>query len=312
MPKQIDLTIDGEDGLFNVAKALASEARIQIMKLLNSSSYNVNEIAEKLNIPTSTAALNVKILEEAGLIITELQPGVRGSMKLCSRKYDVITIGLVNPESASLTNSFYMGMPIGCFVDCKIEPTCGIVGEKGYIDVDDNPRGFYNADRGNAQLIWFYKGYLEYRFSNSILRHGKANLLEISAELCSEAPNYRNNWPSDIAMWINGIEIGTWTSPGDLGGRRGKLNPSWWQDNNTQYGLLKTWRVDATGSYIDEAFASNVTLPMLELDKNDYISVRIGIKDDAKHIGGVNIFGEKFGDHAQNIVMRLDYTNNFD
>lgn len=44
---------------------------------------------------------------------------------------------------------------------------------------------------------------------------------------------------------------------------------------------------------------------------NDYISARIGIKDSAKNIGGINIFGEKFGDHPQDVVMRIDYVNNF-
>lgn len=29
--------------------------------------------------PVSTTALNIKILEEAGLVMTELQPGIRGS-----------------------------------------------------------------------------------------------------------------------------------------------------------------------------------------------------------------------------------------
>jgi predicted transcriptional regulator len=36
--------------------------------------------------------------------------------------------------------------------------------------------------------------------------------------------------------------------------------------------------------------------------------MRIGIKDTAKNIGGLNLFGEKFGDHPQNIQMRLDYS----
>ncbi|MGE5614256.1 MAG: ArsR/SmtB family transcription factor [Bacillota bacterium] len=309
--KQLVLCIDKKDEFYNITKALASEVRIDILKLLNSGSLNVNEIAERLNIPASTAAVNVKVLEDAGLILTELQPGVRGSMKLCSRRVDKIDIELTSQYNTGNINTFYTNMPIGNYVDCKIFPTCGITSEKGYIDVEDNPKGFYNPERTSAQLIWFYKGYIEYRFPNSVLQHGKATLLEISLELCSEAPNYRNNWPSDITMWINGVEVGTWTSPGDFGGRRGKLNPLWWPDGSTQYGLLKTWRVVESGSYIDEMKISDVKLSSLALEKGDYISVRIGIKDDAKNVGGINIFGEKFGDHPQNIVMRIDYNGNF-
>ena len=311
MNKHIMLNIGNKDELYNITKALGSEVRIEILRLLNSGSLNVNEIAEKLDIPTSTAAVNVKVLEDAGLIFTELQPGVRGSMKLCSKKIDEINIELTTKSNFSKINSFYTSMPIGNFVDCKVIPTCGITSEKGYIHTEDDPRGFYNPERISAQLIWFCKGYVEYRFPNSILQYGKPMFIEVSLELCSEAPNYRDNWLSDITMWINDVEVGTWTSPGDFGGRRGKLNPQWWPDTSTQYGLLKTWRVTETGSYVDEMKVSDMNLSYLELEKRDYVSIRIGIKDDAKNSGGMNIFGEKFGDHPQDIVMRIDYYTNF-
>jgi len=311
LPKEMVYGINDERYLFAVAKALASESRIEILKLLNTGSFNINEIAEKLNTPVSTTALNIKVLEEAGLIRTELQPGVRGSMKLCSRKIDVIHMNLSSPENTSLDNHFYINMPIGNYVDCHVEPTCGIVSDKSFIDTDDNPRGFYNTQRTEAQLIWFAKGYVEYRFPNGILLHANPLSVEVSLELCSEAPNYRNNWPSDITMWINGIAVGTWTSPGDLGGRRGRLNPPWWSDASTQYGLLKTWKVNSSGSYIDEMYVSPVTITQLKLKEKDYITVRIGIAEDAKNVGGVTIFGEKFGDYQQNIVMRIDYEANF-
>lgn len=305
MSKEIELSIERSDELYSVAKALASEVRIEILKLLNFYSLNVNEIAEHLNIPPSTAALNIRILEEVGLIHTELQPGARGSMKVCSRQRDAITI-LLKPIADSHYKSFYINMPIGNFVDCRINPTCGLISDRGYIDVEDDPRGFYNPNRVNAQLIWFQKGYLEYRFPNSILQEVKPKLLEISLELCSEAPNYNNNWPSDITMWINGFDCGTWTSPGDFGGRKGKLNPPWWSARSTQFGMLKTWKVNKEGTFIDKNKCADVNIEELQLEKNDFVTVRIGIKEDALNIGGINIFGEKFGDYPQHIVMRID------
>jgi predicted transcriptional regulator len=308
MGKNVELDLERTEELYNVAKALASEVRLEILKLLNFNSFNVNEIAEKLNIPTSTAALHVKVLEDAGLIHTELQPGVRGSMKVCSRKSDNINIQLDTLKLHSEDNSFYMNMPIGNFVDCLVYPTCGLVNENGFIDSEDKPRLFYNPRRVTAQLLWFHKGYVEYRFPNNILQVGKEKLIEVSLELCSEAPNYRNNWPSDITMWINGVDVGSWTSPGDFGGRRGRLNPTWWSEACTQYGLLKTWRVTKDGTFIDENKISDTKIAALNLSKGDYITVRIGIKEDAKNLGGVNIFGEKFGDYEQNIVMRIDYS----
>lgn len=47
-------------------------------------------------------------------------------------------------------------------------------------------------------------------------------------EICSEAPNHKDDWPSDITVWINNHEVGTWTSPSDFGGERGVLTPAWW------------------------------------------------------------------------------------
>ena len=47
--------------------------------------------------------------------------------------------------------------------------------------------------------------------------------LDLSAEICSEVAGFDNRWASDITVWINDVEIGTWTSPGDFGGERGRL-----------------------------------------------------------------------------------------
>jgi predicted transcriptional regulator len=306
MSKEIELNLEKSDELYVIAKALASEVRIETIKLLNFNCLNVNEISEHLNIPASTAALNVKVLEEAGLIHTELQPGARGSMKVCSRKRDLIKIVLRSSKPLH-NNSYDSFMPIGNYVDCKAYPTCGIVTDKGYLGIEDDPRSFYDPLRVNAQLIWFHKGYLEYRFPNTVLQNETAKSIEVSLELCSEAPNYHNDWPSDITVWINGIDCGTWTSPADFGGRRGKLNPAWWSDGSTQFGMLKSWKVTADGSYIDEKKTMKVSIKDLGLGKNDYISIRIGIKDDAKNIGGINIFGDKFGDYPQHILMKIDY-----
>jgi predicted transcriptional regulator len=48
-----------------------------------------------------------------------------------------------------------------------------------------------------------------------------ADSLHLSLEICSEAPLHHENWPSDITVWLNGVEIGAWTSPGDFGDVRG-------------------------------------------------------------------------------------------
>ena len=302
MNKTIQLDLDDKEQLALLARALSAEVRIEILRLLCRTDLNINEIAERLNLPQSSAAAHVKVLEEAGLIKTSLKPAVRGSMKVCSRLLSAFQVDLISrmEEETEIIN-----MPIGNFVDYYVEPTCGIVSEKGHIDEEDEPRCFYNPDRTRAKLLWFGKGYLEYRFPNNILRDRNEKRLELSMELCSEDHEYNFDFPSDITVWINGIEAGTWACPGDFGGRRGKYNPAWWPDKNTQYGKLKTWILTEQGSFLDGDLMNDLSIKEYRLSENAYISVRIGIKEDARHVGGVNLFGDCFGDYAQNIRMKF-------
>lgn len=300
------LNLNKEKELTLLGKALSSPERIRLMGLLDASSLNVNEIAERLQIPASTAALHVKVLEEAGLISTQLLPGVRGSKKLCRKKVNQLDI-ILGYEKEEQIEIF--SMPIGNFVDYKVEPTCGIVSEKGHIDEEDEPRCFYNPNRIDAKLIWFGNGYVEYRFPNYALQNRVVKSVEISAELCSETADYNMDYPSDITLFVNDLEAGTWNCPSDFGGRRGKLNPDWWPGKNTQYGQLKRWEINQIGTFLDGEQILNNKLDDYHLVQEPYVSVRIGIKEDAKHIGGVNIFGDSFGDYPQNIVMKIKYEN---
>ena len=52
---------------------------------------------------------------------------------------------------------------------------------------------------------------------------------------------------------------------------------------------------------------SDVRISDLNLMENAFIRLSIAVKKDAAHQGGINLFGEKFGDYNQAIVMRLDY-----
>ena len=69
-------------------------------------------------------------------------------------------------------------MPIGNYVDYQVEPTCGLVGEKGPIGEEDEPRGFYDPKRTKAKLLWFGRGYVEYRFPNNILKISQSFLFQ--------------------------------------------------------------------------------------------------------------------------------------
>jgi predicted transcriptional regulator len=287
-------------------KALDSLNRIRILRYLADRVASVNDIAAALDLPPSTAALHVETLEEAGLIRTELEPASRGLRKVCARMYDRVILDLPIAEQPR-EQAIEMTMPIGAFVDCQVTPTCGLLSESGIIGMLDDPSSFYEPARINAQLLWFYQGYVEYRFPNRLRPGVQPESLHLSMELCSEAPLYNLDWPSDITVWINGIEIGTWTSPADFGGERGRLTPEWWTPRNTQYGLLKVWHVGERETEVDGMRVSGVTIHDLKLNGAPFITVRIGVKPDAEHIGGLNLFGSRFGNYPQDLVLRIGY-----
>ena len=306
MSKILDLNVDDEDMLCKVSKALSSPDRIKILKLLYYKSYNIGEIAELLHIPASTAALHVRTLESADLIHTEQQPGFRGSMKLCSRKNDLINIRLTG-LSSDVDQITTISMPVGAYTDCNIIPTCGLADVNGHIGYEDRPEDFFLPSRFNAQILWTSGGYVEYKFPYAIASKLKLKQLLLSFEACSEAPNYRENWKSDITVWINGFECGTWRCPGDFGARRGRLNPAWWENGSTQYGLLMTMTITERKVYINNEECNHLGLSELSLLDSSFITVRIGNKSDAEYPGGFNLFGHKFGDYEQDINLSFVY-----
>ena len=307
--KKISLTLDDEILLCKLARALSSTSRVRILRLLNDRSMSVNEIAAALEQPVSTTASNIEILEDSGLLSSERHAGVHGQAKLCKRDCESIFATLHTAIAREEVSTYTVAMGIGHYCDCGVKPECGLAGESGRLTEDDEPTAFYSPERVRAQLIWFSSGFLEYRFPRSFEASAEPVSLELSFEACSEAPFYRNDWPSDVTVWIAGREIGTWRCPGDFGGRRGRLTPVWWSEVLTQYGLLKTWMVDNSGSYLDNVQISDVKLQELSLGELPYIPVRIGIKENAEIIGGINLFGECFGDHPQGLLLTVHYVN---
>jgi predicted transcriptional regulator len=289
-----------------VLKALDSFNRLRILRFLANRMASVNDIAAALDLPTSTAALHVETLEEAGLILSEFEPASRGLRKVCARMYDRVVLDLPVPEQPR-EQAVETTMPIGAFADCQITPTCGLLSATGIIGMLDDPASFYEPGRMDAQLLWFHMGYVEYRFPNRLPSGAQADSLRLSMEICSEAPLFNPDWPSDITVWINGVEVGTWTSPGDFGGEPGRLTPEWWTPRNTQYGLLKVWHVGEREAEVDGMRVSGVTLRDLNLNSSSFVAVRIGVKPDAEHVGGINLFGSQFGNYPQDLILRIGY-----
>ncbi|NSW51175.1 MAG: helix-turn-helix domain-containing protein [Anaerolineae bacterium] len=290
----------------SVAKALGNEKRIAILNYIGAETRSVLEIAEALDLPISTATQHINLLEKSNLIKSELQPASRGLRRMCSRNFDQFIIQLPMDLKAKEDN-IEISMPIGSYSTIQASPTCGILGEIGIIGQLDDPASFFEPDRIYAQMIWFHQGFVEYLFPNRLPPNVFLNTLEVSFETCSAAPLHNNEWASDITVWINGNEIGTWTSPASYGGERGLLTPEWWGTQNTQYGQHKLWKVTRDGSYIDGMRSSAVTINHLKLSPKDAIRVRIGTREDAHNIGGISIFGRKFGNYPQDIIIKARF-----
>lgn len=305
MESKIYLATDDE--IKDIARALSSELRRKILKFLGYEEMNVGEIANALGIPQSTCVVNIQILEKAKLLKTKQVAATKGVQKICYIPYNEVVLPILPETHLEEKNFLVTEMPIGLYTDCKISSPCGLVSEKEIIGYFDQEDSFFNPKRASAGLIWFTKGFCEYRFPKAPeLATNKIKNLSISFELCSEYPGFNNEWPSDITVWINNNEIGTWRSPGDFGSEYGKLTPKWWDLKNTQYGLMKTWKVTNEGSFVDGEKVGSFSLDALDYKGCDSFQIKIGIKEDAEFCGGINLFGSTFGNYKQDILLRIE------
>jgi predicted transcriptional regulator len=303
---------DADDRSDAVLRALASTPRRRILALLADQLKNVSEIARALDMPVSTANLHVGVLEEAGLLLSEHRPASRGLQKVCTRAYDSVMVRLPAPDAGPTGDMVEVSMPVGSYVDVDVTPSCGLASAESIIGMFDDPSSFLDPGRVGAQLIWFHHGYVTYRFPNRLPPRAVPTSIEVSCEVCSEAPLHHDDWPSDISLTINSHPVATWTSPADFGGQRGSLSPAWWDAHNSQYGMLKVWKVDASAGWIDGVRASDTTLDALDLPKARHLDVTLSVSPDAEHVGGMNLFGRSFGNYPQDIVLRIRYRSQRD
>lgn len=307
-PINTTLRIEEPDKLYPVMKAMASPERLEILNLLGVRSMNISELSEALRLPMSSTTMHVQQLEEVGLITTLIRPGTRGNIKLCSGCVRSLHI-MFTPHGDSFHSASKVAkyeLPLGAYSEAShICPTCGLGGTDGLIERYDIPAVFYHPSRLNAQVIWFREGFLEYRFA--IPSCASIQWLELSFEGNPQTASYHAPWESDVSVYINDHKIGVWESIAERSVRRGFLTPTWWNTVNTQYGELKVWRVNSQGSFLDSKRISDTSLSDLALEACDCVSVRIGIESSAEHIGGLVLFGQKFGDYEQAITLRVGY-----
>jgi predicted transcriptional regulator len=291
----------------DIVKALASMPRMQILRLLrHKGPMNVNEISDALDLPQSTVATNVQTLEACGLIETRAMKANKGRQKVCYARYGEIMVRFDDPPLQQKNNLIEVAMPIGLYTSCSVSAPCGLCSAEGVIGLLDVPDFFLDPSRMKASLLWFWRGHVEYKFPNNArVLNAEVEAIEFTLELSSEVPGTNADWPSDISIWVNDVKVATWTSPGDYGDKRGRFTPRWWKLEGSQYGHLTTWVISKTGTSVNGSKASDVTLGQLGLLDHHSIRLRVGIDEGAQRPGGVNIFGKRFGNHDQDIVMRI-------
>ena len=307
--KDIMLSVASEhdhDMIVKISRALSVLDRVRILKSLLLRPKNLSDLSAELDIPVSSVSRHIDALNEAQLIFVNYQPGPKGHTKYCSQMVMSYTVSLYAPRMReSQATEFVMEMPVGLYSHCHIKAPCGMTGKDGNLGAFDDLSTFFLPERVNAECIWFDSGFISYNFPKPSDGHDISEIT-FSFEICSETVYYNNNWPSDITVSVNDVEITTFTSPGDFGGRRGHYTPEYWPVTSTQFGILKTISVNAEGLFIDKTLVnSHITVSDLKLAVGNAIKLTIGIKEDAVHRGGLNLFGKNFGDYPQSIIMSI-------
>ncbi len=147
MRKSGSILVLNADKDVEVLRALSSELRIRILELLNGKTLNVNGIAQALGIPQSTAAVNVRALEKAGLVKVENKKGRKGSQKLCSAQYSEIVIAFSSREKESEDDVIEVEMPVGLYTKFDVSPPCGLCSREKIIGFLDAPDSFWSPER---------------------------------------------------------------------------------------------------------------------------------------------------------------------
>ena len=311
---------DDEERIEKIASALSLKVRRDIIKLVNNyPNCSINDISWKMNIPISNASFHVKSLVSAGILAYSSNTKKKGNEKRIILGSHFYSLALGKNESHP-RGSFEVRnitIPIGSYSKYKVNPPCGIYLGDSVRYAFDTPAVFSVPDRFSAQLIWLNNGYLEYTlpifdynyYQSKVEYFDRRSIYSVSFqfEICSEAAGYDQNYKSDVTFSAAGRELFTFTLSGDYGERRGRLNPDTYPNHLTQYGLLKTVDIRFDGTYLDEKRVSDISIEDLELDKNDMLKFRFEVKENAAHVGGFNLFGDKIGDHGGHISVSITY-----
>jgi len=209
-----------------------------------------------------------------------------------------------SPRAAAYSVVYAQG--VGNYTDYEVHSPCGMTNSTDKISWDQ-PEKFADQARVTAQQLWFGYGFVEYTYHQNVTSDNRILSLCLTAELASEASGYNFNYPSDITVSFGGKEVCMWTSPGDPGGRRGKYAGEFWSPTYSNWGYLKQFQTNTTGTYIDGTLKGDLSIYDLALNAAMDLTVRLAVKSTASHRGGLNLYGATAGDYPYDLMLDVTY-----
>lgn len=149
----------------------------------------------------------------------------------------------------------------------------------------DDPSVFALPEHVEANQLWFSSGWMTWEFPVNVPAQATIDSVSYTAELSSECPGACPLWPSDLAIRLNGVEIDSWTIPGD-----------------PDTGWLVTWVVNKEGTFLRYRFqdgdlpvqkVSDVTVDRLAIVPGRTLSVTLSVVQTTAG-GGLTIYGKGY------------------
>lgn len=326
-----ELYIQGK-GVVPVVKALSNDARLEILDYCEEE-IRVQTLTERMGLSKTAVLAHIKILEEAGFVKTRYIPGAVGNQKVCKKMYDRLIFDFASIPSGDGLNYYETITQPGNYFDYNLYPPCGLATTEHVISKWDDPSVFMLPERVEASILWCVYGYVEYRIPLNIPfeDYGISKIeiiMEVSAQggvsehrslfLPPEVDKARiTDGVSDVFFEVDGYDLGTITVEEFSRISGGKYTPTWWKGSN--YGKLVSIVINGKGTTIngiktsdvrvEDIISPNVIARDNQLKKallsSDSIRLRIGIREDAEHISGFNLFGHGFGQHTCDIITRF-------
>ena len=152
-----------------VFKALGSDIRIRLIQtLLEHQEMNMNELASSLGITNGALTSHVKKLEESGILAILPEHSGHGNQKVCRINVDKILVDIASNNDSPAEDSYSIDIPIGNYFNYSVYPTCGLSTTDNLIGEVDDPRYFAHPSHVDAKILWFGRGFIDYRIPNML------------------------------------------------------------------------------------------------------------------------------------------------